>query len=596
MNKYYILIIISLIISSCEYNLDEENYVDIEKPTTSTVTLDLSIEGDTIEIFYSKSIRFELDDENLQINKIQAFIDTALVSTNQSYISIDSRDYTPGYHDLTFKVFTSSNSGSIADYTGTEGYYFTKKYTILTEYRISQSLEFYDSITDEGFLKIEWEKCDLFNFEKYVLSGPQVGNIRLETYCKDSNFIIDSSYIGGYLGFGLYTYVVNRPNSFKNTCALNYDLPEIQFELLSIDSLRIYWTKSFNPLCRYDVNIYHSNYSKEYTTDTSIIVPNPGFDDLDVELYSYPKHLYNVSTIYKQRVFSKYSYPSYYEFGDQEMNDIGYNSFDKVLYLNSDDSIASFDLVNMKVINKVKITEDIGYVIVSCPLNSSKICIIGNKKVILYDGSELLNHIEIDITNFNVHSNLTNSNILISCSNNQVKLYDIVNQESLSLQNIEYGGYINSSKDGKYLFSKNGSYITMYEIKLGVSITFTELYTEKLTFYPSKILFNPIDSEQLLMLNRGEEAIEIRNSIDFSIHKQISLTENDITVTFRSQLHNIDPETGNILLEDNGLYFILNIESGDLMFKYYGDFFDKVWLFNNHLISEDFQMINIGDK
>jgi len=247
MKRFLIYISVLLIIPGCKYNPTGENYKDISKPAENPL-FDLTVipEMDTIDIFARTLFSYTFNSHGLEMKSAQFNIDGKGVELirDMKTIGIDPQYYQEGYHVLSMVIYTNSGTGSIADVAGAEGYKIEKKWVL--NINSNPIIPIVKTITKEGFLKLSWRKLKVPDFIKMELTY-SYNNVYVSKTMDNMNttFFLDSNYVGGRSYFQLYcAYNTRDVINVHASLSINDTLPQLHFEDISADSVRIYWKKS----------------------------------------------------------------------------------------------------------------------------------------------------------------------------------------------------------------------------------------------------------------------------------------------------------------------------------------------------------------
>jgi hypothetical protein len=223
---FFLLIIFLLLINSCDYSPTDTYYKEIAvpQPNIDFVILDensLNALRGIAHISYSSL----LDDKELI--GIEAYIDGHLVETSGSIsgvLDIDTRNFTDGEYILKLQMMVTTESGSLADLTGTEAFILTKEYNILIYNAPITPPEITDMFIENNALHIRWEKYEGPAFQKYILAH-SLDSIRI-IFDQDSVECIDYAYAGGYASRILITVVAGK--SFQSS-RQSFNSPDVEF-------------------------------------------------------------------------------------------------------------------------------------------------------------------------------------------------------------------------------------------------------------------------------------------------------------------------------------------------------------------------------
>jgi len=169
----FALLLLLLAVAGCYYSPDGEYFEDISSDGTPPfVEVELNFDTDTIYVNSSDWIYFHYTENGDQVNWSRFIIDGEETSPNDDqegaielywYFS----DFSPGIHSLSLQLFTRSGTGSIADYSGAEGFLVQKDWVLVIADDYELASDIIDTSYEDGFLKLSWEKYKGVDFEKY---------------------------------------------------------------------------------------------------------------------------------------------------------------------------------------------------------------------------------------------------------------------------------------------------------------------------------------------------------------------------------------------------------------------------------------------
>lgn len=114
-----------------------------------------------------------------------------------------------GFHELKIITYTATNSGSIADKTGNEAYWYELKWPVYVNKKAKENFALKElKFVPEG-IKISWPRYDYANFDRYVFSWYyNTGSQGSKTITDPrKNSYIDNSYIEGtYASYSTAVY------------------------------------------------------------------------------------------------------------------------------------------------------------------------------------------------------------------------------------------------------------------------------------------------------------------------------------------------------------------------------------------------------
>jgi hypothetical protein len=161
------------IFQSCEFQPNSENFVEITPPdTTRTIQISLSPLETEYMFTVPTELNYDLNTFGLTVYNVEFFIGDQSIHTGSEavgYFMFEPSPWGIGLQTLTMVITTNTNTGSLADLMGAEGLIFQNSWTVLLDGGNPNPVEITNIFNDNGMLKIEWEKYERFNFQKYVL-------------------------------------------------------------------------------------------------------------------------------------------------------------------------------------------------------------------------------------------------------------------------------------------------------------------------------------------------------------------------------------------------------------------------------------------
>ncbi len=308
--KFLLSVLLLISFYGCEYELEKLNNRNIDPPAeTPRLDLNLIPEGDTIPVYMPIEFAYSINTYGLNIKDANFYLGIYYwpVESETGSLLIEPFQFEEGYQTLTLIMNTNSGTGSIAESIGEEGYTIEKSWVLLIDGH--PDLTMTKGLTSDGFLIITWPKWELNNFDSYELNG-YINGRSIHQVIRDVDHVsyIDSFYIGGKGSIGI-NYTATAGNQtyylYGNGISLNDSVPELQFEDLGLDSLRIFWKNSiYKAKFKLIISNPYPSILIESTTDTSYTISQPGFGlNLDYRLYTSPYYIENTDTGYKDRLW-----------------------------------------------------------------------------------------------------------------------------------------------------------------------------------------------------------------------------------------------------------------------------------------------------
>ncbi len=276
------------------------------------------------------------------------------------YISVGS--HSNGLHHFYIQVFTSSNSGSIADRIGAEGYVYEVVWPVIIKYTFDRSIKIKNIEYLNGPVKIEYTKYDYYDFQFYKIS--RISDIQKNEiqYIVSEPLItnaIDSTYLEGE--YAAYKVSLNDEFNWQWTVFdVPVPTPEITFE--SENNLKVKWRKTKN---RKQLGYYHVAMKVPDTNFYQEII-NENADDTVAVYNASPMFgdYYEFQIRYVPKNFSE-PYINYNSSGGKAMYSLGnkMKAFENAIQLGNsakvllynDNMFYKYDMANNAVIDSFKV-------------------------------------------------------------------------------------------------------------------------------------------------------------------------------------------------------------------------------------------------
>lgn len=275
------LVLISMILSSCLYEPDGQNFQSV-KPLDETPSLkvDLNINSDTVFILPSVYSRITFTSNDTLLKSAKVYMDESLHSTiysNYGEFYFYLNNEASGTHHLKIDFFKRSGTGSIADQAGAEGFVFSKTWVIAAKSVDQINSKVYKFTPMEGSLKIEWTKYHGIGFKEYQIYHCNDFRQILDTIAIIKDVNTTSCFDPSFVGYKVYylIQVVAKENMQSPVSSYFEDkLPQVWATTSSEGKFLIKWDQSkyFNNIKEYDIYETFTNksgYNKIATVNSS---------------------------------------------------------------------------------------------------------------------------------------------------------------------------------------------------------------------------------------------------------------------------------------------------------------------------------------
>lgn len=211
-----LLLFFCFFLSSCEWDSDADNFHDVKEPEDITIGIDLAGVDplDIIYVYNNTELTYSLDTQKKQILECKFYMNDVELYSNGKTVKLTANKQGYYMHDLKLVVQLKSGTGSLADELGVERYlgefHFKVKFlSTLTSLSIRQSLE------DDKYLKIEWDKPQDITISKYEIYEitSENGNEKLvATVDPSTRYYVDKNYTYGFKQYKVKGLVENSPD------------------------------------------------------------------------------------------------------------------------------------------------------------------------------------------------------------------------------------------------------------------------------------------------------------------------------------------------------------------------------------------------
>jgi len=486
-NNYFCLfILILLILQSCAFEPKGVAFVTVD-PTgkTPVMQINLNLATDTLFIPTNTTVTFAYGLNGEKINWAQFNVNGALsnqinIEPNMVSLSRPFNEIAGTTFSLEMKIFFKSQTGSMADVVGAEGYLFSRKWTIvmMSISQLASRITKADFV--DGSFKIEFEKFKGMVFTDYKIyksmPNSQKGNFLLATInSREQTSYIDTTYCGEE---SIYYILTN--DTYQGTVYwIKGPIPILTSENTANSAILFKWTKPpyYKNLKGYRISYRDISGNAQQmaeipdATTESFNYPNPIFAH-SYKLYLTPlgksDNYYNADNLLYYLSTSASAtlgqpVPKYYNAltGQGSM----------IYFIDQTRQITLFDPLNFTTARQLKYSEGIYNFGVS--LNDKYLVSIGYipKKIYFEDLSDATKSKSIDISasvTATVNNiSISNAGTGILMTNNKGVLYDYINERKLAEVNLtgslSYSNKISAS--GNFFYLDSYSNYVCYQYK-----------------------------------------------------------------------------------------------------------------------------------
>lgn len=286
------LILILLILQGCTFEPSGEHFEELDSTgKLPEIEVDLNFATDTIYINKSEWLYFSYKLNGDQVNWAKFSIAGKETSQFEDKTGgVELRWYFEGKETGTFpmemKIFTKSQTGSIGDKVGAEGFLIAHTWTLVIKdwYEMGVKMDKVEFV--DGSLKLSWKMFKGMDFKSYKI-------YREMDYVQQNKVLVaaintqeQTSYIdNNYHGEPSRYFVITNDQYYSSSIAVSGPLPELTARNNSNGEIELTWKKPpfYKNLKGYRVSFRDENGLFQQITDIdnsaveSLIIPNPRF-------------------------------------------------------------------------------------------------------------------------------------------------------------------------------------------------------------------------------------------------------------------------------------------------------------------------------
>lgn len=562
---YISIIMVILGLHSCEYESNNINYVELDKPEDEVqIAIDLAgVNPEEIIYVENNSIfYYTLFTDGRDILLLQLFWDGVPIETNQNsgegIIYVENID--DNIHELKLVIAFKTGTESLAERSGLEMYAGEYNFKVKVFDNNYDGLNLRQEVNSDGHLKLEWDKPNNFEVEGYnVYHGDKNwGELLATIYDPDETFFVDTDYTYGFKRITVEAVVKNSlySSTFDEINISYTTITEEQFEVerKSNYEFSVKW-KNPNPFpCKYVLTRNLNNDITVYESDGEWVnVPALPFPTFSNQYYIY--------LLPKDADTSNYeSYPNIMaSFYDKKLSyiDITVNKSEGLIHTLNFSSVDTYDINTMEIVYSAKQAEVIntGSIIKKTP-NGLLSYNMGFGNIHIFSDYKLENKVATFESSEKHYYPLSNNRLLIP-EYAGFTIYDINNKDNLLSKTwykpnglSTYNPEVNVSPDGNYIYvqctehlpsGETNNWIEVYELKDNSELS---LLSNQTIENRLKLHFNPNNNNEVIAQNHfSKDNKFIIKNIKTNREKEI-----------KGEIKNIDPFTNNILYRDEDFY------------------------------------------
>ncbi len=568
-------------LAACQFNPDDTYFADLEEPTEPELEIvELSLYSDTIFLTYYKDIQFNFSAGQHNVMQVDILVDDEQKYSSSNYngtFTILANDISEGIHKLSFSVITNSNSGSIADQLGYEGFQFLSNEWTLVCVKNDRMANYAEKEIENGKLKLSWEAHNKPNFKGYrVLKKHNDYSAAYKEYFVTEPYFIDEAYVGETAHYDIYTEYYSSDSYLFQWASFDVEntLPQLKIRNTNDGAFEMYWENNefsaaiknyrlINLVTPADtVTLQESTPSEE----NSYAMPDAVFGD-EIEYWlvvvpNNPENSFNNEAVYYHatRFDGKIGTSSF------NYSQISAIKNEELLVL-KDGYIYRYDAGTKTVVDSLSYNWDnchVGYSGFSVSpqgqyFTSKESC---NNNLVLMEPNKLQNYqsyaIDHILTEGMSFSSMpvSDNGIVVMKDYGQISVYDVLNNKLIDSYESSSATYSTGiSSNGDYFFVKTHQ-LCFYKIEADTITTVWE--SEPNYNYQFNAFAYDSENTENIIVYDGEKLYHKRAS-DFSTQKSFSLNE--------EQIINFDILNRQVLAYTNGYLSVYSIDTGTQIYK-----------------------------
>ncbi|MCY1718780.1 hypothetical protein OU798_00395 [Prolixibacteraceae bacterium Z1-6] len=567
--------------SGCRFTPGDIDFVELEKPEEPELEIvELSLDRDTIFLTYYQDIQFHFSAGQHNVIQVGILIDGEEKYTRSNYkdmFTVLAADLDEGIHKLSFSVITNSNSGSIADLLGYEGFQFISNEWTLVCLKNDRMANFSKLETKNGKLELSWEPHEKVNFKRYRITKRRNDySGAIKEYYTTEPYFIDEAYVGEKAHYDVYTEYYSSDDYYFQWAMFDIEntLPEIKIRTTATGQFEIYWTNNnfveaiknyrlINLVTPADTVTLQESLPNE---NNSYLIANGLFaDEINYKLVVVPKHPENPFNNDEVYYHSK-SYDGL--IGEQTF------SYNQVSSIDADEMLVRKDnYIYRYSINTENALDSLTYNWENCHVAYSGFTLspqgiyftthesCNNNLVLMNPGnlksyqSYPVSHVLTGGMQFSSMP-VSDNGIVVVKDYERVSVYDVLNDNVIaSYESNAYIGGLGISSNGNYFYVQT-SQLDFYKI---ANNTLESVWQSPpaYNYIYSFFKYDPQNPENIIL--HDGESLYHKNAADFTTLKSFALKEELIL--------NIDFPSRKLLAYSEDYLSVYSIDTGELLHR-----------------------------
>lgn len=219
-NSIYLISLFCLFFFSCEWDNNDKNYIELEKPQDITMGIDLAgvREDEVIYIYNNTNLFYSLSTQGKALLQVNLYLDGNSIGSDISKIHLSVNQINDEEHDLKVVIVLRSGSGSVADFANLEQYIgeYNFKIKFVDQNSTENRLKVSQTIDENNYLKLTWDEPTLPVDRYDVYSKTWNGDEKLIGTINDptQNWCVDKNYVYGFQQYRVAAHVSNSSDVY----------------------------------------------------------------------------------------------------------------------------------------------------------------------------------------------------------------------------------------------------------------------------------------------------------------------------------------------------------------------------------------------
>ncbi|MDC1106912.1 hypothetical protein OAT16_09420 [Prolixibacteraceae bacterium] len=594
------VVVMSLFLFSCDYELTGESFVDIKIDQNDLPKLEIKrFEGkDTIILFLGNNPESK---NTIEFTAFQdAYIDSVFIDDklvldriykkknddpqfpflmrpyNPRY-SLSWMKYSLGEHKLKHVVYYKSNSGSVSSNLGVELIGVKYQWVVNVFRNETEPFEVTTSHNAEGYLRVDWGRSDHPRFEYYLIDG--LGHSHKFTN-RDENYCVIKDYVGQ--GGMVTVKAITQGNYMAwKSVELPKETIELHFNKMDDGNLSFKYESLLYPDARYE---FLADHMELQHSDGEVVTP-PIFPSKSVHF----SLRISSSGYYKHYLMGEkdvsFNYPQFVIKDGVTISEMINGGKYNLALIKTNKGLFLFDPNSRSIKSEDTYMSECQF---ASDMNGAKIAVYKNNVLRIYDSKDLRSSQDILFKSYSPAdghgAKMINDDVYVEKRGVLYNLYSLSQKKLIGtfqwnltewgkislktmLFNKDGSGFVACTDSGVFCFSKQKD---VYELSAQ---------------YPNdggyKIYSDFSNDSQIYGVNTRNKTVEIRNIADFSLVRQYSWPSN-------YNFEQIDRVKGQLILKHySGRSCVYSIKEQKIISSFLNINRLNVTLLNNMLIGED---------